>query len=129
MEDVDGGDDTFSPHLPAKSLLIWEELPPVLPVLPVRCWKRTSTALSLSPLLHQRSSQSDWQAPNNHWTTPSMCWGCNVQDPASVRVASGPLTHLHLLLQGTLLVPAFPSMDGKIRPNAPRAQGATVLSG
>ena len=26
-EDVDGGDDTFSPHLPAGSRLIWEELP------------------------------------------------------------------------------------------------------
>lgn len=35
---------------------------------------------------------------------------------------SGPLTHPHFLLQSTLLMPAFPFMDGKIRPNSLWAQ-------
>lgn len=86
MEDVDGRGDAFFPHLPAGSLLTEEELPPALPVLPVRCWARASTALSPFPSLPKRSSQSDWQAPRKHWTIASKCWGGSIKGPAGVRV-------------------------------------------
>lgn len=121
---MDGGGDTLSPHLLARSLLFGKSSH--------QSFQSSQSGAERDPVplspsfypLPQRSSQSHRQAPNNHWTTPSRCWVCRVKGATSVRVClSRPLS----LLQGILLVPVCLFMGGKTRPTSPGAQGPAVI--
>lgn len=122
-------DDAFSPHPPARSWLVREELLPALLVLPVRCRKVASTELSLI-LPASQEGQPLYLANTYQWLDHSFqvlglpcqrpCW---CQSLPSAPELSTPSTPRHLL--GACF--SLPGWETQAHPPASCAQSPSVF--